>query len=97
MNVEQIYNKLKEISRPYNSWINQMNAIAKWIHEHYEQKQNPKEDERKKIVAILFSQMISQFKLADVQNNYVIKAAAQRSLQLADILLEEINNKSNGH
>lgn len=96
MNVEQIYNKLKEIARPYNSWINQMNAIAKWIHEHYEQKQNSKDDERKKIAAIMMSQMIGQFKLVDVQNNYVIKAAAQRSLQLADILLEEINNKSNG-
>lgn len=96
MNVEQIYSKSKEISRPYHSWTDQMESIAKWIHEHYEQKQNPKDDERKKIAAILFSQMISQFKLVDVQNNYIIKAAAQRSLQLADILLEEINNKSNG-
>ena len=96
MNVEQIYNKLKEISRPYNSWINQMNAIAKWIHEHYEQKQNPKDDERKKIAAILFSQMITQFPLISLNDAAIMKAAAKRSLELADILLEEINNKSNG-
>lgn len=96
MNIEQIYNKLKEVSKPYHVWINQIEAIAKWVHAHYEEKQNPKEDERKKIAAILFSKIISQFKLLDVQNNEVIKAAAKRSLELTDILLEEINNKQNG-
>lgn len=96
MNVEQIYNKLKEISGPYNSWINQMNAIAKWIHEHYEQKQNPKDDERKKIAAIIYARLLDQYGLIPIQETYKMKEVAIKATLMTDILLEEINNKSNG-
>ena len=96
MKQQEIYNKLKEVSRPYHSWTDQMESIAKWIHEHYEQKQNSKDDERKKVAAILFSQMFRQFSSLDWNNTIIMKAAAKRSLELADILLDEINNKSNG-
>ena len=96
MKQQEIYNKLKEVSRPYHSWTDQMESIAKWIYDNFQEKQNPKEDERKKIAAILFSQMIAQIPLISFNNTEVMKGFAKRSLEFADILLEQINNKSNG-
>lgn len=96
MKQQEIYNKLKEITHDIAEWNNIVQVISNWIYDNFQEKQNPKEDERKKIAAILFSQMFRQFSSLDWNNQIIMKAAAKRSLELADVLLEEINNKSNG-
>jgi len=82
MKQQEIYNKLKEITHDIAEWNNIVQVISNWIYDNFQEKQNPKEDERKKIAAILFSQMFRQFSSLDWNNQIIMKAAAQTSLEL---------------
>lgn len=77
MKQQEIYNKLKEITHDIAEWNNIVQVISNWIYDNFQEKQNPKEDERKKIAAILFSQMFRQFSSLDWNNQIIMKAAAK--------------------
>lgn len=92
MKQQEIYNKLKEITHDIAEWNNIVQVISNWIYDNFQEKQNPKEDERKKIAAILFSQMFRQFSSLDWNNQIIMKAAAKRSLELQKLNINNCNS-----
>lgn len=96
MKQDEIFHKLNDFRLQYGYWQDQQRHVARWIDENFQEKQNPKEDERKKIAAIIYARLLDQYGLIPIQETYKMKEIAIKAALMTDILLEEINNKSNG-